>query len=107
MGGAAVKDGPWSQDMHMLPCHPAFPGHNLSGTPLASTHSHLRYLRRRLLWAGLLLFLAACSYIGYKRAPLVVRAPLDMALGTATSSVAGLWRKVGPSGRVEEDVGPA
>lgn len=99
--------GPQPQGMHVLPCRPALPRISPLGCLSLALTCTCGSFCRRLLWAGLLLFLAACSYIGYKRAPLVVRAPLDMALGTAAGSIAGLWRKVGPYGHTGENVGPA
>ncbi len=41
-----------------------------------------------------MLFLLTAGYIGYKRAPAVVRAPVDMALGSAVGAAQAVWKQV-------------
>lgn len=53
-----------------------------SGLPLFPTAPGCRWL----LWVGLLAFLAVAMFVGYKRAPAVVKAPLDMVAGAAAHS---------------------
>lgn len=72
------------------PCPLLFPPSSLrygtmcphSGLPLFPTAPGCRWL----LWVGLLAFLAVAMFVGYKRAPAVVKAPLDMVAGAAAHS---------------------
>eukprot|EP00198_Chlamydomonas_reinhardtii_P012439 XP_001701776.1 Qb-SNARE protein, Sec20-family [Chlamydomonas reinhardtii] len=68
---------------------------NKKGAKLLGTIQKQEKHDRRLLWLGLLLFLLTAGYIGYKRAPAVVRAPVDMALGSAAGAARAVWKQVG------------
>ncbi|EFJ49489.1 hypothetical protein VOLCADRAFT_120749 [Volvox carteri f. nagariensis] len=66
------------------------------GAKLLNTIQKQEQNDRRILWLGLLLFLATCTYIGYKRAPGLVKAPVDMALGAAAGAATQLWHQAEP-----------